>query len=231
MKINKYVIVLTVGIILRLVLASVSYHSDVAALTYAGQVLTKGHILDFYDYLPNLPSNTEILKVFSTSLFNYPPLVYFLVSAPAVILTFFINSAFQQTFIYNIAHTFGDPNLFLELLLFKLPYLVYDIFIALLIMKVFQSSRERFLGLSLWMFNPINLYATYMMGQFDIIPTFFVVLSLFLIYSRKIDDDKRLLLASLMLGIGAAVKIFPLFFLVPVASLSKSWRGKIQIFI
>lgn len=228
---NKYILILVVAIIVKLILASISYHSDVQALTFAGQVINKGHILDFYDYLPNLPSSDQILKIFPTPLFNYPPLVYFLVSVPATMFLFLVNSTFQQTFIYNISQVFGDPSLFLQLLLFKLPYFVYDILIAILIMKVFPSARERLLGLMLWIFNPINLYTTYMVGQFDIIPTFFVVLSLFLIYKRKSTDDKRLLLAALMLGIGAAVKIYPLFFLVPVASLSNSWRGKIQILV
>lgn len=230
MKINKFVLIIALGIILRLTLASVSYHSDIQTLTFAGQIINQGHILDFYDYLPNLPQNDQILKIFPTSLFNYPPLVYFAVSVPATVFLFLINSTFQQTFIYNISQVFGDPNLFLQLLLFKLPYIVYDIVIAVLIMKVFQSSRERFLGLLLWMLNPVNLYATYMVGQFDIIPTFFVTLSLFLIYTRKVGD-KRLLLAALMLGIGAAVKIFPLFFLVPIASLSDNWKERFKIFI
>lgn len=231
MKINKYILVLIIGIILRLVLSLITYHSDVQTLTFAGQLISKGNILNFYDYLPNLPQGDQILKVFPTNLLNYPPLVYFLVSVPATIFLFLINATFQHNFIYNIPQVFGDSTLFLQLLLFKLPYLIYDTIIAILIMKVFQPSQERFLGLLLWMFNPINLYATYMMGQFDIIPTFFVVLSLFLIYTRKAADEKRLLLASLMLGIGAAIKIFPLFFLVPVASISNSWKERFKIFI
>ncbi|MDD2822941.1 MAG: hypothetical protein PHQ59_02555 [Candidatus Daviesbacteria bacterium] len=231
MKINKYILILVLGITLRLVLSLSSYHSDVAALTFAGQVITQGHILDFYDYLPNLPQSAEILKVFPTSLFNYPPLVYLLISVPATAFLFLINSTFEQTFIFNIAQAFGDLNLFAQLILFKLPYLVYDLIIALLIMKILQTPKERLLGFALWMFNPVSLYATYMIGQFDIVPTFFVVISLFLVSSKIPITNKRLLFAALMLGFGAAVKIFPLFFLVPVASLTNSWKTRIQIFI
>lgn len=229
MKINKFILILIVGIFLRLILSAISYHSDVVALTFAGKVITSGHILDFYDYLPGLAQSDPILKVFPSSLFNYPPLVYFLVSVPATSLLFLISSAFQNTFLFNISSAFGDPNLFIELILFKLPYLIYDLFIAYFIIKILETPKERFLGFLIWMFNPISLYATYLEGQFDIIPTFFVVLSLFLIYYKK--DHKKLYFAALMLGAGAAVKIFPLFFLVPIASLTNSWKERIKIFI
>lgn len=229
--INKFTIVLAIGIILRLLLASTSYHADIHALAFAGKVIDQGNILNFYDYLPNLPHDDPIFKIYPPNLFIYPPLVYLLASAPMGILSLLTGASFQHTFIYNISQTFGDPRLFLQLLILKLPYLIYDLGIVFLIMKVFQSERERFLGLLLWMFNPVNLYVTYLIGQFDIIPTFFVVLSIFIIYTSKPANDKSLSWAALVLGIGAAVKISPLFFLVPVASLSNNWKSKIKILV
>jgi len=90
--------------------------------------------------------------------------------------------------------------------------LAFDLGIAFLLYKFFEEPKNKLLAFTLWMFNPINLYATYMMGQFDVIPTFLTVLAVFLAVRRE-----KFLLAALFLGLGASFKIFPFLFLIPLA--------------
>lgn len=110
-------------------------------------------------------------------------------------------------------------------LLVKMPYLIFDLLTGYFLFKLFASKRQADLAFILWIFNPVNLYATYMMGQFDIIPTFFIVFSLFLI-SKKRED-----LAALALGGGIAFKIFPIFLIIPLVYLGKTFSAKIKLLI
>ena len=122
------------------------------------------------------------------AVFNYPPMIYW----------FFGFFSFLG----------GMPWLL------KLPYLIFDLFLGLILFKLAKEKKALILGL--WMFNPISLYATYMMGQFDIIPTFFTILSIYLVTKNKLN------MAALALGFGIAFKLYPIFLLVPLVILGKT---------
>ncbi len=221
--------ILTAGIILRLILAPFSYHSDVAPFDLAGQVIAQGNILNYYDYLPSLPSQSPILKTFPPTLFNYPPAVYFFLGGSSLLLTGWTNPVFHWTFLLQVENVLGTFPVFLHLLLLKLPYLVFDLLTAYLLTKLFSSQRDKLLAMTFWIFNPVNIYATYLMGQFDVIPNFFVMLSLVLLTKQKELTFSRIIMAAIILGIGAAFKIYPLFLLIPLASLSKGFWPRVQI--
>lgn len=213
-------VVLIAGIVLRLVLASITYHSDIQAFDFTGSVLSSGHILNLYDYLPSLPQDSEILKHYPASVFNYPPLVYFLFFILNGVGNIGKDSNFYQLFLFNVPQVMGTIQLNFHLMLLKIPYLFFDIPIAFMLMKMFEQ-KWKLLVFTLWMFNPVDLYATYMMGQFDIVPTFFVVLALYLIMKNSMKE-KYLWWAVVLLGIGACFKIYPLLLLPVVAFLFTS---------
>ncbi|KKR71598.1 MAG: hypothetical protein UU16_C0058G0005 [Candidatus Woesebacteria bacterium GW2011_GWA2_40_7] len=54
---KKIITVLVIGILIRFFLAFSTYHSDVQPFYFAGEVIAKGNVLNFYDYLRNLPSS------------------------------------------------------------------------------------------------------------------------------------------------------------------------------
>ncbi len=217
-----------IGLLIKLIIAPVTYHSDIAALDFAGQVISGGNITNFYDYLPNLNDSDPILKVFPANLFNYPPLVYFFISTCSLIFTFFIDQNFHLTFLFNTARSFQNPLIFLHLLLLKMPYFIFDVAVFWLLLKAFKDSKEKTLIAILWWFNPVNLYASYMMGQFDLIPVFFSIASLYFVSKSNISS-KNLYLSAAMLGLGGAFKIYPLFFLVPLMSITRSWKERIMV--
>ncbi len=217
------------GLAIKLILSPITYHSDVAPFDFAGYVISHGNVGNFYDFLPNLPQDNPILKVYPANLFNYPPLVYFFLGTCSIIFTFIIDSTFHSQFLFNVQQSFQNPLVFLHLFLLKIPYFMFDIGIFWLFLKIFGNRKEKYLLALLWWLNPINIYASYMMGQFDVLPTFFTVASLYFAAKNNKENTKSMYLAALMLGIGGAFKIYPLFFLVPLMSLVVSWRQRIVI--
>lgn len=135
---------------------------------------------------------------------NYPPPIYW----------------FHGLFNLVFKGIFGS-----SILLFKLPYLIFDLLTSFLLLKLFTTAKERILALTFWMFNPVSLYATYMMGQFDIIPTFFTVLSVYFTSKGKLGY------AALALGGGIAFKIYPIFLLLPIIILAKNYLEKFKLII
>ncbi|MBI3103905.1 DUF2029 domain-containing protein [Candidatus Daviesbacteria bacterium] len=183
---KKIWIILTVAIALRIFLSFATLHPDIVSLMEGGKVLTRGHILDLYDY-----SSDKIV-------FNYPPSIYWY---------------------------FGLLNfLFSSLGFLKLPYIIFDIAIATLLSKM-AGPKKSMAAFALWLFNPVSIYATYMMGQFDIIPTFFSVLSIYLAFKT------RLSWSAFALGMGIAFKLYPLFLVVPLILLGKGFWTKVKLVI
>ncbi len=223
-------IILAVGIVLRIFLSFSTYHSDVAPFDFAGKVISQGNITNFYDYLWNLPEDHPYLKVYPRNLFNYPPPVYFFLGGVSLLTTWMVNPEVYANFILDFPSTLGNIQLNLLLFLLKLPYFFFDIAIAYMLMAFFKEEKKKLWIFGLWIFNPINLYATYMVGQFDIIPTFLSVWVLYLVLKNKEKIDSISLIPSgILLGVGAAFKIFPLLFILPLALLKKDWWGRIKV--
>lgn len=218
---------LFIGLLLRLFLMVTTFHPDFTAFALAGFLISGGHILDIYDYLFNLPSNHPFNNAFGINIFGYPPLALFFASIPSLIFYPLMNRSFQEMFLVNPYQFFGNFSFETHLYLFlrKTHYLFFD-FAALICLLKLVPFEKRKLALLLWIFNPLVLLTDYSMGHFDIIPAFFVILSLFLI-SRN-----NPYLASLSLGIGGATKFFPFLFLPFVVFLfGKNFLEKIRLLL
>lgn len=221
---RKIILVLIIGVIVRLFLAFSTFHSDVQPFYFAGEVIAKGNVLNFYDYLRNLPTNDPILKIYPANLFNYPPLVYFSLGPVSYLISLPFSRDLLHNFIFNLPSLLGNLQLNYLLLALKLPYLPFDIGIAFLLFKFFKDPKNKFMAFTIWMFNPVNLYSTYMMGQFDVIPTFLAIAALYLAVKRE-----KYFLAALFLGLGASFKIFPILFIIPLAIIREKWFDRIKI--
>lgn len=195
---KKIWIILSIGIVLRVLLSLTTYHSDMQVFDLAGKLVAGGNILDLYDFSS------------SSAVFNYPPAIY--------LLHGFFKFVFGGVGLINLSFN-------INLLLLKMPYLIFDLLIGFIFLKLFETSGKALIAFTLWMFNPINLYATYMMGQFDIIPTFFVFLSLYLATREKLQ------FSALALGFGIAFKIFPVFLIIPLLILGKNYLEKLKLFL
>lgn len=148
-----------------------------------------------------LVADGHILDIYDFSseqlIFNYPPIIYWFMGL--------LNLLFSTNF--------G---------LLKLGYLIFDVLLGFLLYRLVDPKKGIF-TFSLWMFNPVSLYATYMMGQFDIIPTFFTVLAVYLVVKH------RLSWAALALGGGIAFKLYPIFLIFPLLILGKTIWDKFKL--
>lgn len=141
----------------------------------------------------------------------YPPLAYLFLGLWQKIISVFLAGDFAAFLNQPTMLAFSGDHVFRYFFLLKFLYLPFDFGISVLIYRMFQDKKQAIRALSLWVFNPIIIYATYMWGTLDIIPTFFLVLALFL------GNAKKHFLGALALGIGASFKAFPLILLFPYA--------------
>ncbi len=222
---SKYSKIFLVGIFLRIFLSLSTFHPDIRAFQLGGNLIAHGYFFNLYDYLANCASDNQLVAVFGRDYFIYPPAIYTYHSVYNFIFGLVFGQGVVNGFQIEKASDFGNIWFNIHLLLLKIPYILFDGLTAIFITKLFENPREKMLAFILWVFNPINLYATYMMGQFDIIPAFFIVLALVLAQQKKLEW------AALSLGVGAAFKISPFLLLIPLLTRGETVTKRIQIFL
>ena len=226
MKNKKHFFFLSIltGLILKLIISFFTYHPDTKALQMAATVISQNNLwFTLYDYIPRLPSNHPLLSQYGPEVMNYPPMAYWFQAIWHKLTSFLISPQTNTQFIFTSNLPLNTYNFNWLLLIFKLKYIFFDAGIAYLIFKLTKQNQTLSL---IWWLNPFTLYATYMMGQFDIIPLFFAFLAYY-----TITKHKNLYLASFWLGMGGAFKIFPLLFLPFITAYAKSVKKQLTTFI
>jgi len=216
--------ILIIGIIIRVVLMPFTYHPDLLGHSFSAYFLAYEGKLNLYDTLANLPKDHPLVRNFGVSdIFIYPPLAYYTLGFFRILVKPFTDANFIPWVMENLSKIHSHPKLFEHLFFFKLPYLFVDIGLAYLLAELFGNQRKKKIVFALWMFNPLAIYGTFMIGQFDILPTFFTVLSLYFFKKKKNG------LAAFSMGIAASYKLYPLFLLFPLAFLAdKRLKSKIK---
>jgi len=192
------------GLILRLLLMPFTGHEDLRLIQFASKdIFSQG-----------------LSSIYITEKSVYPPPIYVFNAIWQKILDPFLGEHFRFWLSLPTQSSYQDPFAFRYLFLLKLPYLLFDFGILYLLLQWFKSEKEKRTASLIWFFNPVSLYVTYMFGQFDIIPTFFALWAILTSFAG------RLVLAGLLLGIGASFKLFPLYFLIPMLILSRAnfWK-------
>lgn len=200
------ILILLSGLILRLLLIPLYAHPDLRGFNLAAQLIVqKGQLTTFYDYLSHLPPQHQLFRMYHADLFIYPPLAYLV---PALfmktLLPLYPEPLFSR-FLYDISLSVGHPDLPRLLYLLKGQYLLADFACLWLLLRLIDT-RHRHLGAVLWLFNPILIYITYLIGQFDIYIALFSLLAVYL--ARRFPP-----LAAISLGLAAGFKPFPLLLL------------------
>jgi hypothetical protein len=198
MKISPLKPLILPAVILRLIFSALFFHPDIKSQNFHAQFLSRG-VIDIYGFIdqnrPRLPY---------TDTFNYPPLAYYFLGSWNFITGRILGPGFYSWLNDWGPGGYSSPRMFEFMLVLKLPYVLLDFLIALLLLKLSADNRRL---LALWLFNPLSLYAVYMLGQFDILPAALTVMALVLI------RDRRPVAAALLLGLGAALKTYPLLLL------------------
>jgi hypothetical protein len=150
---------------------------------------------------------------------SYPPFLFYLYRffftltqpiLPANIISFLssgVNFTPPTDLLDLSTNQFGIRTL---LFVSKSPYLAFDFAAAVLFLHLLNDEKKSMLALKLWMSNPFLVYVSYLFGQYDIIPVFFIVLALYFLKKQKIHWT------MFSLGLGAAFKLFSLLFIPPI---------------
>lgn len=169
-------LIILFGIVLRVLISISTYHQDLGAIALSGKyIVVENRWLNFYEMSGKDKSET---------IFNYQPLAYLIPSS--IYLPFksilkgtaenYINSDWTKSYLGSF-----NP----ELLLYKLPMLLADIGILLLIGKFFKNESTKQVAQIFWSLNPLAVYVSSVLGQVDIIIAFFILLALYFYRVKK----------------------------------------------
>lgn len=131
------------------------------------------------------------------SSFPYPPVMLFMECIGGIFVTWL-----------------PELPVFIQNLLFKLPILLMDLLGLFYLMRISQSKRKYILAL--YFFSPIILYASYMHGQLDIIPTVFLIGAIYYLTQSNIAGSDWKYVVFMTLALASKFHIvaaLPLFFL------------------
>ena len=172
------------------------YHPDMKTQHFHFQFFSKG-VLNIYDYL-----DKNKAKLGYQDTFNYLPLTYYTFGLTQAITKPFLGHDFN-----NWVNDWGEnqnnySNMIYYMFLLKIPYLILDIGLAFLLLKTFKNSKIFYF----WLFNPVSIYLIYILGNFDILPSFLTLLSFYFLKKNK------LLFSYLSIGIAIALKMYPVIF-------------------
>ncbi len=206
---KKSIILGIISIFFIFLMISFSF-PDLFAMLYVPSLISKGNI---YTIVKN---NKQICLWLDAT---WPPL-YYLTMGVYINLVKSLGLIRHQLFEINPCPVW-DIILNKSVLFWgKLPFLFLHFFSAYIFQKIFKKNN--WLWFMLWLLNPIVIFVTFIEGQFDIIPSFFLILAFYFTFS------KNPYFTFLSLGIGAAYKFYP-FLLVPVFILYFSRDIKKQI--
>ncbi len=100
--------------------------------------------------------------------------------------------------------------------LIKIPMLISDVLIALLLYGIVYSigKNRKFAERAalLWFLNPFSIWISCGWGMFDSLPALFTLASLFFLLKGRIQ------LSSLSLGLAVGSKLYPVLFLIPITA-------------
>lgn len=214
-----------IGILIRLFLMPITVHPDLWGHSFTAYFFAYKGELNIYDFLLNLPKTHPLVANYGVNdIFIYPPLTYFTLGIFRFLVRPLADTNFIPWLMVNLGHFYDYTALGWQLFLFKLPYLFVDIGAAFLIAGLFDDIKKKKLAFALWMFNPVTIYATFMIGQLDILPVFFTILSCYLIKRDKVGWG------LFSLGIGGAYKMYPLLLIPPAAFLlGKNFWDKLKL--
>lgn len=215
--------ILAIGIILRLILAINTYHSDLGAFALAGKYIAgEGRWFSFYDQVVSIAEDGEVVYLPHKTIFNYQPLAYILPSLFYLPFRGVVNQTAEGILNVNQDLLNRVSSNWL-LLLYKLPMITADLAIVFLLPKFFSDQGKKRLSQIFWLFNPLGIYVGSMMGQVDVIIAFWLVLALL---ARR---NKRYCLSAVMVAVSALIKPIGLI-LIPVIVIEAVgkrgfWRG------
>ena len=195
------------GIFIRFLIMPFFAHPDLFHINYYPYHFATQGIWNIYSF------HKDIFEAMRYS--YYPPLCYYAFGSYLYLIKSLLpglNSlmeGYKNVLLSgggHIAHILiaGENNyIYRQIFMFKLPYLISDIALVWFLLKLAHIPIRKKI-VFLWAFNPVILYATYLFGQFDILPTLFILCALYM------GSKGHKYEALFSLGAAAALKNFPI---------------------
>jgi len=210
------------GLFARLFLMPWAMQADLLSITYRAHLISEhkiwnletGQPLGHYTYVANFYLIKGLNGVF-----------HFLEQD--------INSFYPDQFVTIIkgnTSSVGDWLNFIEqkqinlfIFLLKIPHLLADIGVFILLAKFLQKSKKRLLTLVIWWLNPVNVYAFYIFARHDALTLF--ALSLMLIFLAR----KKILVSLIAWFAAFEIRFQPLLYLpIVLIHILKEYKEKIK---
>lgn len=171
-------VIFCIALLIRIILAGMTFHVDLSALVLASNYINHGHVLTFYDQVRLLPQGDVIKQIYSDKIFNYQPLSYLVPSLFYLPFKSFLEPISQSLVrdsrnILSVGRPF-EP----VLLIYKLPFIIFDLLIAVFITRLAKEESKKKILQLLWLLNPIAIFVTSVMAQTDMMVVFFLLLAL-----------------------------------------------------
>ncbi len=201
--------ILALALLIRLLIMPFYFHPDIKTFNFQASFLKKG-VFNIYDYLSSHKADLPLKDEFV-----YFPLTYYFLGTYQLVASPFLGPGFEKWLLNAGTNSSLDIGVFRYLFILKLPYLILDILIGIFLTKLFSDLQTKKRILTLWLLNPFSIVLIYIYSNVDIFPVFLIVMSLY--FAAK----NNFLVSSLMLGLGAGFKAFPLL-LIPFLLLKAS---------
>lgn len=201
-------LIIVVALFLRLALAATTFHVDLNAFALAGGYIGQGKIFTFYDAVRLLPAGSAVKNLYTDKIFNYQPLSY-------LIPSLFYLPLPKFTDLRGALPAFPFAPL---LIFYKLPFIIFDLLAAFLITRLADDKKDKAKLQLLWLFNPVAIFVSSVMGQSDLMVVFFLLLAAISARREKFN------LAAVFCAVSALFKPAGLFLipLVALAALNRS---------
>jgi hypothetical protein len=191
------------GYLIRIMIAPFFVHVDFLTNSWIGLILAQNHQLVVSN---DPPLNFFFLAGWFAILKPVlPTAIYYEVSS---------RIAFSPPIISNLFRV-SQPDVYTFLLLAKMPYVIFDLAVGVILLHLLEGKQAA-LAFKLWMINPITIFVTAAVGQYDISAVFFFMLSLY--FLKKGSTIKM----ATSLGIAGAFKLYAFLFLPALLYVSRA---------
>ncbi len=188
------------GLLIRLIVMPITTHGDLLSIYHRAHLLLDG-------------SN---VKGLGPSFFNVIHAGFLWVFRPLLPYSSMWGDTKAKTLLaFDWLAFVNQTAVFRELFIFKLPYLLFEILVIWMLIKLTEPERVEKV-VAFWVLNPIVIFSAYIFGRFDMITVFLLLSSL---YFAKLGMKNRSLL---MLGLSALLRIYPIVLVLPFALILES---------
>ena len=210
---KRIILFFCIALVLRFLLMPIASHSDIILINVFPNLLLKYGIIDIYSYvnknvkLPGFQYYSPI-TYYSFAFFQF---LYQLITPSFSdwmnnLLNPVSNNIFPKD--YQYFTQVHNPHIFKDLFLAKTPYLLFDVASVFVLIKFVKAQILSKGAILVWVFNPILIYSTYVFGQYDVIPSFFILLGFYFLRKNPV-------FGVFWLGIAMAYKTYPILCIIP----------------